>query len=98
MYIKRIAINYAFKKLNSRKRFLGPVRTKYTAEVENTEIIKEAMRKLRDKDRMVTVLHHLNNSSIKEISTLLGESDSNIKSRLFRARNRMRGTIKHETS
>ena len=96
LYMKRIAINYAFKKLNSRKKFSRPVQAKYPVEAEKAEIIKETMKRLEDKDRMVIVLHYLSNSSIKEISFLLGESESSIKTRLFRARNRMREVMKHE--
>jgi len=97
MYMKRIAINYAFKQMRHRK-VMVVEETAPSGDSEVNELVYEAMKKLKDKDRMVIALHYLSNASIKEISMLVGEKEGSVKSRLFRARNKLKEAIRSELS
>ena len=57
---------------------------------ERREIIKSLLQKLPESERTVMTLHYLGEMTIKAISEFLGVSQNTIKSRLNRARNRLR--------
>ncbi len=94
-YMKRIAINYAFKQMRQKKK----VRIKEVsfANDEGTkELVREALKKLDEKDRLVLALHYLDNASVKAISVLINEKEGSVKSRLFRARKKLKEVINSE--
>ena len=53
------------------------------------ELVKRLLQKLPESERIVTTLHYLAGSSVKEISGFLGVSMNTVKSRLHRARKRL---------
>ena len=56
--------------------------------IERTELqkhIENALKKITDKERMVFVLRHYRNLSIKETSGIMGIAEGTVKSLLFRA-------------
>ncbi|MDE0555729.1 MAG: sigma-70 family RNA polymerase sigma factor, partial [Candidatus Poribacteria bacterium] len=65
---------------------------KQEAEADETrrEVVKELLRKLPESERTVMMLHYLGEMTIKAISEFLGVSPNTVKSRLSRARNRLR--------
>jgi len=48
------------------------------------------MEKLNEKERLVITLMELEEKSVKEVASLTGWSESNVKVRAYRARNKMR--------
>ena len=71
--------------------------SQYVAEKQETEadetrreIVKELLKKLPESERTVMTLHYLGEMTIKTISEFLGVSQNTVKSRLSRARNRLR--------
>ena len=68
------------------------VAEKQEAEADETrrEIVKELLQKLPESERTVMTLHYLGEMTIKTISEFLGVSPNTVKSRLSRARNRLR--------
>ena len=68
------------------------VAQKQEAEADETrrEIVKELLQKLPESERTVMTLHYLGEMTIKTISEFLGVSPNTVKSRLSRARNRLR--------
>ena len=50
--------------------------------------------KLKPEDRMLLVLRHYSECSYREIGEALGLDEKTVKSRLFEARQRMRGLLK----
>ncbi len=68
------------------------VAEKQEAEVDETrrEVVKKLLQKLPESERTVMTLHYLGEMTIKSISEFLGVSQNTIKSRLSRARNRLR--------
>lgn len=63
-------------------------REKQTSE-HRVELVKRLLRRLPESERIVITLHYLAGSSIKEISEFLGVSLNTVKSRLYRARQRL---------
>ena len=65
---------------------------KQAEEVDETrrEIVKKLLRKLPESERTVMMMHYLGEMTIKSISEFLGVSQNTVKSRLSRARNRLR--------
>ena len=61
-----------------------------TADETRREVVKELLKKLPESERTVMTLHYLGEMTIKAISEFLGVSQNTIKSRLSRARNRLR--------
>lgn len=59
---------------------------------ENT-LLYRALEQLPDQDRLLVVLYHLEEMSYAEIQEITGLSNANIKSRLFRARQRLKQLI-----
>ena len=68
------------------------VTEKQEAEADETrrEVVKELLKKLPESERTVMTLHYLGEMTIKTISEFLGVSPNTVKSRLSRARNRLR--------
>ena len=68
------------------------VAEKQEAEADETrrEIVKELLQKLPESERTVMTLHYLGEMTIKTISEFLGVSPNTVKSRLSRARNRLK--------
>ena len=63
---------------------------KSEADDTRREIVKELLKKLPESERTVMTLHYLGEMTIKAISEFLGVSPNTVKSRLSRARNRLR--------
>ena len=68
------------------------VAEKQAAEVGETrrEVVKELLQKLPESERTVMTLHYLGEMTIKAVSEFLGVSPNTVKSRLSRARNRLK--------
>ena len=64
-------------------------RMKTTAESQR-EVVKKLLAKLKESERTVMALHYLGEMTVTEISRFLGVSTSTIKSRLRRARHRLK--------
>ncbi|MCG9128052.1 sigma-70 family RNA polymerase sigma factor [Candidatus Poribacteria bacterium] len=71
----------------------------YEAIEHRRYIVQKLMEKLPESERTVMVLHYLGEMSCEAISRFLGVSQNTIKSRLARARNRLKNdeTIFHDT-
>ncbi len=65
---------------------------KQTAEADEArrEVVNKLLQKLPESERTVMTLHYLGEMTIKTISEFLGVSPNTVKSRLSRARNRLR--------
>ncbi len=65
---------------------------KQAAEADETrrEIVKELLKKLPESERTVVTLHYLGEMTVKAVAEFLGVSQNTVKSRLSRARNRLR--------
>ena len=68
------------------------VAEKQKSETDETrrEVVKELLKKLPESERTVMTLHYLGEMTIKAVSEFLGVSENTVKSRLNRARNRLR--------
>ena len=60
------------------------------ADENRREVVRELLKKLPESERTVMTLHNLGEMTIKAISEFLGVSPNTVKSRLSRARNRLR--------
>ena len=65
---------------------------KQAAEADETrrEVVKELLKKLPESERTVITLHYLGEMTVKAVAEFLGVSQNTVKSRLNRARNRLR--------
>ena len=61
-----------------------------TAVEAQREVVKKLLAKLKESERTVMTLHYLGEMTVEEISKFLGVSAGTIKSRLQRARNRLK--------
>lgn len=103
-YIKKITINYSLRLLNKRKKENKIYNTTYNNASdlhhleENTEFtsIKKAISLLDAKDRATIALFYFDNASVKEISFILNESEGAVKTRLYRARQKLKEVIENE--
>ncbi len=59
------------------------------ASEKRVDLVKRLLQKLPESERIVITLHYLAGSSVKEISQFLGVSLNTVKSRLYRARQRL---------
>ena len=68
------------------------VAEKQKADVDETrrEVVKKLLQKLPESERTVMMLHYLGEMTINAISEFLGVSQNTVKSRLSRARNRLK--------
>jgi len=92
-YLKRIAINYAIKAKDSHME--GPLKNYRNFDEDKKEVILEALNMLNPKDRSILSLFYLDNMSTKEISFMLNESEESIRTRLHRARNKLKEVIEN---
>ncbi|MDE0015976.1 MAG: sigma-70 family RNA polymerase sigma factor [Candidatus Poribacteria bacterium] len=74
---------------SSYKHYISEQREKEAAE-QRYEMVKELLKKLPESERTVVTLHYLGEMTAKEIGNFLGVSANTIKSRLQRARKRLR--------
>jgi len=63
---------------------------------EAWEVVQGLMEKLNEKERLVITLMELEEKSVKEVASLTGWSESNVKVRAYRARNKMREIFEKE--
>lgn len=78
---------------SSYKHYVSEQREKEAVE-RRCEIVKELLQKLPESERTVVTLHYLGEMTAKEIGNFLGVSANTIKSRLQRARKRLRSQNK----
>ena len=93
-YMKRIAINYAFKVI--RKRQILKLAEPLPNDPDVKETIEEALKNLEPKERLIITLFYMDDESIKEISFLTNEREGTVKSQLARARDKLREVITNE--
>ena len=70
-------------------RYIAREHAKTTAEVQH-DLVKSLLTKLKESDREVITLHYFEEMTSSEIGELLGVSENTIKSRLHRARQRLK--------
>lgn len=96
-YIKKITINNAVKLLNKKKMRFAVVEhlIEHNSPQEEADfiLIRDAVSRLDAKDRAVITMFYFEKYSIGEISFMLNESESSIKTRLFRARERLKEVL-----
>lgn len=63
---------------------------------EAWEVVQGLMEKLNEKERLVITLMELEEKSVSEVAGLTGWSESNVKVKAFRARNRMRALLEKQ--
>lgn len=96
MYLRTIAINCARRRL-ARPRVVAE-QEDASAAGEPSEVgglVREALEKLTPADRLVIGLFYGDQSSIQDICCMTGEKEGTVKSRLSRARDRLREVIDH---
>jgi len=89
--MKKIAIHYAFKMI--RKRHAIKISEPISSDPEIKETVEEALKNLEPQERLVMTLFYMDNASIKEICLLTGEKEGTVKSKLSRARDKLREVI-----
>lgn len=57
---------------------------------ERAATIEVAMRRLSDEDRLLVTLYHMQECSLEEMSQITGQNRTNLKVKLFRARQKLR--------
>jgi len=70
-------------------RYIAREHAKTTAEVQH-DLVKSLLTKLKERDREVITLHYFEEMTSSEIGDFLGVSENTIKSRLHRARQRLK--------
>ena len=89
-WIVRLLINTAISQLRRRKRFhLVPLEDGLEASEERAPEdidLRNALRKLKDKYRLLLVLHYQDGYSLSEISEIMDISEKLVKSRMHQAR------------
>ncbi len=93
-YMKRIAINYAFKAM--KKRPILKMSEPLPNNPDVKETMEEALKNLEPKERLIMTLFYMDDASIKEISFLTNEKEGTIKSKLSRARDKLREVLGNE--
>ena len=73
----------------SYSRYIATEHAKTTAETQH-DLVKRLLTKLKESDREVITLHYFEEMTSSEIGELLGVSENTIKSRLHRARQRLK--------
>ena len=98
VYLRMIAINCARRKFRRSHAVRAPIEED---DVSGTEIVKdvvrEALQQLSPADRLVMGLFYGDQTSIQDICRMTGEKEGTVKSRLSRARERLREVIDHGT-
>lgn len=62
---------------------------------EQIGLVRTAIDKLSGDEQALVTLYYINESSVKEISTITGDSESNVKVKLFRVRKRLGELLAH---
>ena len=70
-------------------RYVASEHVKATAEAQR-DLVKKLLAKLKESDQEIITLHYFEKMTSSEIGTYLGISENTIKSRLHRARNRLK--------
>ena len=68
--------------------------TRLTIEEQNT-LVRAAIDRLPTDEKAIITLYYLNDSSVKEITDVTGDSEANVKIKLFRARKRLWELLKY---
>ena len=68
--------------------------TQLTIEEQNA-IVRSCIDKLPAEERALITLYYMNESTVREITHITGDTESNVKIKLFRIRNKLRGMIKY---
>lgn len=68
--------------------------TRLTLEEQN-KMVHNAVNRLPAEDQALITLYYLNESTVKEITVITGDSESNVKIKLFRARKRLWELLKY---
>lgn len=98
-WIIRVTMNLCCNAVNTAKiKKTLPLNECFYMEVKitNENILIEAMRKLEDKYRIVFEMFYLDGFTVNEISKILEISDANVKTRLKRARIKIRELVRRE--
>lgn len=75
--------------IDAYSRFVASEQMKTTA-IVHRDVVQKLLTKLKESDRQVVTLHYFNEMTYSEIGSYLGVSESTIKSRLHRARQRLK--------
>jgi RNA polymerase sigma-70 factor (ECF subfamily) len=62
---------------------------------EQNAIVRSCIDQLPAEERALIILYYMNESTVREIAHITGDTESNIKIKLFRIRNKLRGMIKY---
>jgi RNA polymerase sigma factor (sigma-70 family) len=62
---------------------------------EQNVIVRDAINRLQAEEKALITLYYLNESTIKEIATITGDTESNVKIKLFRARKKLWEILKY---
>lgn len=62
---------------------------------EQNMLVRKAIEKLPADERAIITLYYLNENSVKEITSITSDSESNVKIKLFRARKRLWELLKY---
>jgi RNA polymerase sigma factor (sigma-70 family) len=68
--------------------------TKLTMEEQNV-ILRSALDQLPAEEKALITLYYMNDSTVKEITNITGDSESNVKIKLFRARKKLWELLKY---
>jgi RNA polymerase sigma factor (sigma-70 family) len=98
VYLRTIAINCARRKLRRPHPATPPIEEDDSSDTLMVQgLVREALQKISPADRLVLGLFYGDQASIQEVCTMTGEKEGTIKSRLSRARDRLREVIDHGT-
>lgn len=98
VYLRTIAINCAKRKLRRTHTATAPVEEDDASDTELVKgIVREALQQISPSDRLVMGLFYGDQASIQDICRMTGEKEGTVKSRLSRARERLREVIDHGT-
>lgn len=98
VYLRTIAINCAKRKLRRAHPLGAPVEEEDISGKELMKgVVREALQQLSPAERLVMGLFYSDQTSIQDICRMTGEKEGTVKSRLSRARERLREVIDHGT-
>jgi RNA polymerase sigma-70 factor (ECF subfamily) len=98
VYLRTIAINCAKRKLRRTHPAATPTGEDDASDTELMKgMVREALQQISPADRLVMGLFYGDQASIQDICRMTGEKEGTVKSRLSRARERLREVIEHGT-
>jgi len=98
VYLRTIAINCARRKLRRPHPTVPPTEEDDPLDMDVMKgSVREALEMMLPDDRLVLGLFYGDQASIQEICTMTGEKEGTIKSRLSRARDKLREVLDHGT-